>query len=175
MRLLVLQVAFFLFLSLAVYTVLPLTLSWALVFGIGVSVCHIIIISVYVSVTSLDKRDLAVQVTHATARTHACQHQNHVTHAEKMSYANLSNGSHASARNKFTCHHIYSKPLSLSVCYSWWQTQCCLHVLTVLASFTCGTPNAPAGSPARSEKISAKIAQHKPNRSVIRYTRVIHV
>ncbi|XP_057187976.1 adenylate cyclase type 4-like isoform X2 [Triplophysa rosa] len=56
------QVAFFLFLSLAVYTVLPLTLSWALGFGIGVSVCHIIIISVYVSVTSSDKRDLAVQL-----------------------------------------------------------------------------------------------------------------
>ncbi|XP_056620140.1 adenylate cyclase type 4 isoform X2 [Triplophysa dalaica] len=56
------QVAFFLFLSLAVYTVLPLTLGWALGFGIGVSVCHVIIISVYVSVTSSDKSDLAVQL-----------------------------------------------------------------------------------------------------------------
>uniref|UniRef100_A0A4W4EJY5 adenylate cyclase n=1 Tax=Electrophorus electricus TaxID=8005 RepID=A0A4W4EJY5_ELEEL len=32
------QVAFFLFLSLSVYTILPLTLSWALIFGIGASV-----------------------------------------------------------------------------------------------------------------------------------------
>uniref|UniRef100_A0A673HQ82 adenylate cyclase n=1 Tax=Sinocyclocheilus rhinocerous TaxID=307959 RepID=A0A673HQ82_9TELE len=39
-------VAFFLFLSLSVYTVLPLPLSWALSFGIGTSVCHIVIISV---------------------------------------------------------------------------------------------------------------------------------
>ncbi|XP_072526300.1 LOW QUALITY PROTEIN: adenylate cyclase type 4-like [Salminus brasiliensis] len=56
------QVAFFLFLSLSVYTILPLTLSWALIFGIGASVCHIIIISVYVSVTSPSTRDLAVQL-----------------------------------------------------------------------------------------------------------------
>ncbi|XP_051981336.1 adenylate cyclase type 4-like [Xyrauchen texanus] len=56
------QVAFFLFLSLSVYTVLPLKLSWALSFGIGASVCHIIIISVYVSVTSRETSDLAVQL-----------------------------------------------------------------------------------------------------------------
>uniref|UniRef100_A0AAR2JDF2 adenylate cyclase n=1 Tax=Pygocentrus nattereri TaxID=42514 RepID=A0AAR2JDF2_PYGNA len=56
------QVAFFLFLSLSVYTILPLSLSWALIFGIGASVCHIVIISVYVSVTSPGTRDLAVQL-----------------------------------------------------------------------------------------------------------------
>ncbi|KAG9259963.1 adenylate cyclase type 4-like [Astyanax mexicanus] len=56
------QVAFFLFLSLSVYTILPLTLSWALIFGIGASVSHIIIISVYVSITSPGTRDLAVQL-----------------------------------------------------------------------------------------------------------------
>uniref|UniRef100_A0A672LYJ3 adenylate cyclase n=1 Tax=Sinocyclocheilus grahami TaxID=75366 RepID=A0A672LYJ3_SINGR len=55
------QVAFFLFLSLSVYTVLPLPLSWALSFGIGTSVSHIIVISVYVSVTSPQTQDLAVQ------------------------------------------------------------------------------------------------------------------
>ncbi|KAI4897958.1 hypothetical protein NFI96_025212, partial [Prochilodus magdalenae] len=55
------QVAFFLYLSLSVYTILPLTLAWALIFGIGVSICHIVIISVYVSVTSPGTRDLAVQ------------------------------------------------------------------------------------------------------------------
>uniref|UniRef100_A0AAR2LAF7 adenylate cyclase n=1 Tax=Pygocentrus nattereri TaxID=42514 RepID=A0AAR2LAF7_PYGNA len=56
------RVAFFLFLSLSVYTILPLSLSWALIFGIGASVCHIVIISVYVSVTSPGTRDLAVQL-----------------------------------------------------------------------------------------------------------------
>ncbi|XP_076018718.1 adenylate cyclase type 2 [Genypterus blacodes] len=56
------QVAFFLFLSLSVYTVLPLSLAWALMVGIGTSLSHIIIISVYVSVTSPDTPDLAVQL-----------------------------------------------------------------------------------------------------------------
>lgn len=56
------QVAFFLFLSLSVYTVLPLSLAWALVVGIMTSVSHIIIICVYVPVTSPNTPDLAVQV-----------------------------------------------------------------------------------------------------------------
>lgn len=56
------QVAFFLFLSLSVYTILPLTMCWALIFGIGASVCHIIIISVYVAVSSHTTHDLAVQL-----------------------------------------------------------------------------------------------------------------
>ncbi|XP_029932527.1 adenylate cyclase type 4 [Myripristis murdjan] len=56
------QVAFFLFLSLSVYTVLPLSLAWALMVGIGTSVSHIIIISVYVAVTSPETPDLAVQL-----------------------------------------------------------------------------------------------------------------
>lgn len=56
------QVAFFLFLSLSVYTVLPLSLAWALMVGIGTSVSHIIIISVYVPVTSPETPDLAVQL-----------------------------------------------------------------------------------------------------------------
>ncbi|XP_036407013.1 adenylate cyclase type 4-like [Megalops cyprinoides] len=56
------QVAFFLFLSLSVYTVLPLSLSWALMFGIGTCVSHVIIISVYVPVTSPHSPDLAVQL-----------------------------------------------------------------------------------------------------------------
>ncbi|XP_054456918.1 adenylate cyclase type 2-like isoform X2 [Anoplopoma fimbria] len=56
------QVAFFLFLSLSVYTVLPLSLAWALMVGIGTSVSHIIIISVYVPVTTPETPDLAVQL-----------------------------------------------------------------------------------------------------------------
>ncbi|KAG7495822.1 adenylate cyclase type 4-like [Solea senegalensis] len=56
------QVAFFLFLSLSVYTVLPLSLAWALMVGIGTSVSHIIIISIYVPVTSPEMPDLAVQL-----------------------------------------------------------------------------------------------------------------
>ncbi|KAF6730649.1 Adenylate cyclase type 2 [Oryzias melastigma] len=56
------QVAFFLFLSLSVYTVLPLSLAWALMFGIGTSLSHIIIISVYVPVTSPDTPNMAVQL-----------------------------------------------------------------------------------------------------------------
>ncbi|XP_048826139.1 adenylate cyclase type 4-like isoform X2 [Brienomyrus brachyistius] len=56
------QVAFFLFLSLSVYTVLPLSLTWALVFGLGTSASHIIIISVYVPVTSPEMADLAPQL-----------------------------------------------------------------------------------------------------------------
>uniref|UniRef100_A0A4W6CGM5 adenylate cyclase n=1 Tax=Lates calcarifer TaxID=8187 RepID=A0A4W6CGM5_LATCA len=56
------QVAFFLFLSLSVYTVLPLSLAWALMVGIGTSLSHIIIISVYVPVTSPETPDLAVQL-----------------------------------------------------------------------------------------------------------------
>ncbi|XP_034425194.1 adenylate cyclase type 4-like isoform X2 [Hippoglossus hippoglossus] len=56
------QVAFFLFLSLSVYTVLPLSLAWALMVGIGTSVSHIVIISVYVPVTSPKTPDLAVQL-----------------------------------------------------------------------------------------------------------------
>ncbi|XP_022072590.2 adenylate cyclase type 4-like [Acanthochromis polyacanthus] len=56
------QVAFFLFLSLSVYTVLPLSLAWALMVGVGTSVSHIIIISVYVPVTSPETPDLAVQL-----------------------------------------------------------------------------------------------------------------
>lgn len=56
------QVAFFLFLSLSVYTVLPLSFTWALMVGIATSVSHVVIISVYVSVTSPDTPDLAVQL-----------------------------------------------------------------------------------------------------------------
>ncbi|XP_036968119.1 adenylate cyclase type 4-like isoform X1 [Acanthopagrus latus] len=56
------QVAFFLFLSLSVYTVLPLSMAWALMVGIGTSVSHIIIISVYVSIKSPETPDLAVQL-----------------------------------------------------------------------------------------------------------------
>uniref|UniRef100_A0A8D3AUG0 adenylate cyclase n=1 Tax=Scophthalmus maximus TaxID=52904 RepID=A0A8D3AUG0_SCOMX len=56
------QVAFFLFLSLSVYTVLPLSLAWALMVGIGTSVSHIIIVSVYVPVRSPETPDLAVQL-----------------------------------------------------------------------------------------------------------------
>ncbi|KAK5848238.1 hypothetical protein PBY51_005870 [Eleginops maclovinus] len=56
------QVAFFLFLSLSVYTVLPLSMAWALMVGIGTSVSHIIIISVYVPVKSPETPDLAVQL-----------------------------------------------------------------------------------------------------------------
>lgn len=56
------QVAFFLFLSLSVYTVLPLSMAWALMFGIGSSVSHIVIISVYVPVTAPETPDLAVQL-----------------------------------------------------------------------------------------------------------------
>ncbi|XP_034019957.1 adenylate cyclase type 2-like [Thalassophryne amazonica] len=56
------QVAFFLFLSLSVYTILPLSLAWALIVGIGTSVSHIIIISIYVPVTSPETPDLAVQL-----------------------------------------------------------------------------------------------------------------
>nr|XP_046236260.1 adenylate cyclase type 2-like [Scatophagus argus]XP_046236261.1 adenylate cyclase type 2-like [Scatophagus argus]XP_046236262.1 adenylate cyclase type 2-like [Scatophagus argus]XP_046236263.1 adenylate cyclase type 2-like [Scatophagus argus] len=56
------QVAFFLFLSLSVYTVLPLSMAWALMVGIGTSVSHIIIISVYVPVTSPETPDLVEQL-----------------------------------------------------------------------------------------------------------------
>ncbi|XP_026798864.1 adenylate cyclase type 4 isoform X2 [Pangasianodon hypophthalmus] len=56
------QVAFFLFLSLSVYTILPLTFWWAMIFGIGASVCHIIIISVSVSASRPRQRDVAVQL-----------------------------------------------------------------------------------------------------------------
>ncbi|KAM6949517.1 adenylate cyclase type 4 [Aplochiton taeniatus] len=56
------QVAFFLFLSLSVYTVLPLSLSWALMVGIGTSLSHVIIVSVYVPLTSPETPDLAVQL-----------------------------------------------------------------------------------------------------------------
>ncbi|KAL4617690.1 adenylate cyclase type 2-like [Arapaima gigas] len=56
------QVAFFLFLSFSVYSVLPLSLPWALIFGIGTCVSHIIIIDVYVSVTAPGTPDLAVQL-----------------------------------------------------------------------------------------------------------------
>ncbi|XP_052459256.1 adenylate cyclase type 4-like [Carassius gibelio] len=84
------QVAFFLFLSLSVYTVLPLPLSWALIFGIGTSVCHIIIISVYVSVTSPQTQDLAVQLV-ANAVLFVCVnavgvfHLWHTEHAQRKS------------------------------------------------------------------------------------------
>uniref|UniRef100_A0A8C2A205 adenylate cyclase n=1 Tax=Cyprinus carpio TaxID=7962 RepID=A0A8C2A205_CYPCA len=84
------QVAFFLFLSLSVYTVLPLPLSWALSFGIGTSVCHIIIISVYVSVTSPQTQDLAVQLV-ANAVLFVCVngvgvfHLWHTEHAHRKS------------------------------------------------------------------------------------------
>ncbi|XP_041842432.1 adenylate cyclase type 4-like isoform X2 [Melanotaenia boesemani] len=56
------QVAFFLFLSLSVYTVLPLSLAWALMVGVGTSVSHIIIISVYLPVTSPETPGLTVQL-----------------------------------------------------------------------------------------------------------------
>uniref|UniRef100_A0A8C9YAM0 adenylate cyclase n=1 Tax=Sander lucioperca TaxID=283035 RepID=A0A8C9YAM0_SANLU len=54
------QVGFFLFLSLSVYTVLPLSMAWALMVGIGTSLSHIIIISVYVPVTSPETPDMLV-------------------------------------------------------------------------------------------------------------------
>ncbi|KAK7171282.1 hypothetical protein R3I94_001277 [Phoxinus phoxinus] len=84
------QVAFFLFLSLSVYTVLPLRLSWALGFGIGVSVCHIIIISTYMSLTSWETRDLVVQLV-ANAVLFVCVncvgmfHLWHTEHAHRKS------------------------------------------------------------------------------------------
>lgn len=56
------QVGFFLFLSISVYTVLPLSLSWAWVVGIFTSLSHIIIISTYVEVTSPHTPDLTVQL-----------------------------------------------------------------------------------------------------------------
>ncbi|XP_059932955.1 adenylate cyclase type 2-like [Gadus macrocephalus] len=56
------QVAFFLFLSLSVYTVLPLSLSWALIVGTATSLSHIIIISTYVSVKRPDTPHLVVQL-----------------------------------------------------------------------------------------------------------------
>uniref|UniRef100_A0A8C6KVU5 adenylate cyclase n=1 Tax=Nothobranchius furzeri TaxID=105023 RepID=A0A8C6KVU5_NOTFU len=56
------QVAFFLFLSLSVYTVLPLSLAWALMVGIGTSLSHIIIISVYVTIKSPNTPQLAEQL-----------------------------------------------------------------------------------------------------------------
>ncbi|KAM6908990.1 adenylate cyclase type 4 [Xenentodon cancila] len=56
------QVAFFLFLSLSVYTVLPLSLAWALMVGLGTSVSHIVIVSAYVPATSPEMPDLAVQL-----------------------------------------------------------------------------------------------------------------
>lgn len=56
------QVGFFLFLTVSVYTVLPLSLAWALMVGIGTSVSHIIIISVYVSLTSPETPALVEQV-----------------------------------------------------------------------------------------------------------------
>ncbi|XP_062372905.1 adenylate cyclase type 4-like [Sardina pilchardus] len=65
------QVAFFLFLSLSVYTVLPLPVSWALVVGIGTSVSHVIIISIYVPVVTPEMPDLAVQLV-ANAVLFAC-------------------------------------------------------------------------------------------------------
>ncbi|KAI3376219.1 hypothetical protein L3Q82_016733 [Scortum barcoo] len=55
------QVAFFLFLSLSVYTVLPLSMAWALMVGIGTSVSHIVIISVYIPITQPKTPDLAKQ------------------------------------------------------------------------------------------------------------------
>lgn len=54
--------AFFLFLSLSVYTVLPLSMAWALMVGIWTSVSHIIIISIYVPVTNPKTPDMVVQV-----------------------------------------------------------------------------------------------------------------
>ncbi|KAL1272117.1 hypothetical protein QQF64_031133 [Cirrhinus molitorella] len=84
------QVAFFLFLSLSVYTVLPLPFSWALSFGIGTSVCHIVVISVYVSVTSPQTQDLAVQLV-ANAVLFLCVnavgvfHLWHTEHAHRKS------------------------------------------------------------------------------------------
>uniref|UniRef100_A0A672G4L2 adenylate cyclase n=1 Tax=Salarias fasciatus TaxID=181472 RepID=A0A672G4L2_SALFA len=56
------QVAFFLFLSVSVYTVLPLSLAWALLVGFGTSLSHIIIVSVYVSAKSPETPALAEQV-----------------------------------------------------------------------------------------------------------------
>ncbi|KAK9971255.1 hypothetical protein ABG768_024629 [Culter alburnus] len=84
------QVAFFLLLSLSVYTVLPLRLSWALSFGIGASVCHIVVISAYVSVTSPETHDLAVQLV-ANAVLFMCVncvgvfHLWHTEHAHRKS------------------------------------------------------------------------------------------
>ncbi|XP_076144852.1 adenylate cyclase type 4-like isoform X1 [Alosa pseudoharengus] len=65
------QVAFFLFLSLSVYTVLPLPVCWALAVGIGTSVSHVIIISIYVPVVTPEMPDLAVQLV-ANAVLFAC-------------------------------------------------------------------------------------------------------
>ncbi|XP_077598441.1 adenylate cyclase type 4 [Stigmatopora nigra] len=56
------QVAFFLFLSLSVYTVLPLSLAWALMVGIWSSVTHIVMVGAYVPLTSPETPDLAVQL-----------------------------------------------------------------------------------------------------------------
>lgn len=56
------QVAFFLFLSLSVYTVLPLSMAWAIIVGIWTSVSHIVIISVYVPVTRPETPDLVEQL-----------------------------------------------------------------------------------------------------------------
>ncbi|XP_029943847.1 adenylate cyclase type 4 [Salarias fasciatus] len=65
------QVAFFLFLSVSVYTVLPLSLAWALLVGFGTSLSHIIIVSVYVSAKSPETPALAEQLV-ANAVLFAC-------------------------------------------------------------------------------------------------------
>lgn len=70
------QVAFFLFLSLSVYTVLPLSMAWALMVGIWTSLSHIIIISVYVPVTNPETPDMAEQVKES-AHFHLCGGSNH--------------------------------------------------------------------------------------------------
>uniref|UniRef100_A0A7N8XVW2 adenylate cyclase n=1 Tax=Mastacembelus armatus TaxID=205130 RepID=A0A7N8XVW2_9TELE len=78
------QVAFFIFLSLSVYTVLPLSLAWALIVGIGTSVSHIIIISVYVPVTRPETPDLAVQLV-ANALLFVCVNFIGIFHLQKSS------------------------------------------------------------------------------------------
>lgn len=56
------QVAFFLFLSLSVYTVLPLSLAWALMVGIATSLSHILMVSIYMGVVSPQTPYLALQL-----------------------------------------------------------------------------------------------------------------
>ncbi|XP_030609482.1 adenylate cyclase type 2-like [Archocentrus centrarchus] len=112
------QVAFFLFLSLSVYTVLPLSWAWALMVGIGTSVSHIIIISVYVSVTSQKTSDLAVQLV-ANAVLFACVNGMGIFHlwmTEKdLRLSNHKREEYSSIRSKKKIRKYQQEQLLLSV------------------------------------------------------------
>ncbi|MBN3308603.1 ADCY2 cyclase, partial [Amia calva] len=102
------QVAFFLFLSVSVYTVLPLSLGWALLFGIGTSVSYVLVISIFVPLRSPQFPDLASQLV-ANALVFVCGNAVGVVHRTLTERAKRKSCGEAERYDRTRMQLVYKK------------------------------------------------------------------